>query len=86
MFNKQSVLFLSKSELGQASVVLAVAHEVAAQFDCNVHFASFAPLKSHIRALHQLSSVKIYWQTISRKSMKDSLAMALIPCQDTHRV
>ena len=71
---KQSVLFLSNSELGQASVVLAVAHEVALQSDYNIHIASFAPLKSHVDALNRLSGVKVSWHTIPGNSMKENLA------------
>ncbi|KAI8936459.1 hypothetical protein NX059_006865 [Plenodomus lindquistii] len=74
MSTKRSILFLSNSELGQASVVLAVAREVAVQSDCNVHVASFAPLKSHVDTLNQLSSFKVNWHTIPGKSMKESLA------------
>ena len=45
------VLFLTNSELGQASVCLAVAHELLLQPSYTVHIASFAPLRDAVSEL-----------------------------------
>jgi hypothetical protein len=74
MSTKPSVLFLSNSELGQASVILAVAHELAIQSEYGVHIASFAPLESHVAAFNQIPGVEVKWHTILGRSMKESLA------------
>jgi hypothetical protein len=82
MSTKSSVLFFSNSELGQASVILAVAHELTIQSNCDVHVASFAPLKRHVDELNQLSSVQVKWHAILGKSMKESLVddgLAFLP-------
>lgn len=46
------VLFLTNSELGQASLCLAVAHELLHQPTYNVHIASFEPLRNAVSQLN----------------------------------
>ena len=74
MPTKQSVLFFTNSELGQASVILAVAYEVAILSEYDVNIASFAPLQGQVNALNENFNTKINWHTISGKSMKECLA------------
>jgi hypothetical protein len=45
------ILFFTNSEHGQASVILAVAHELMLRGDMDLHFMSFAPLDVHVQAL-----------------------------------
>jgi len=47
-----TILFLTNSELGQASVCLAVAHEFLLRPAYTIHIASFAPLRSSISQLN----------------------------------
>lgn len=47
-----SILFLTNSELGQASVCLAVAHEFLLRPTYTIHIASFASLRSSISQLN----------------------------------
>lgn len=47
-----TILFLTNSELGQASVCLAVAHEFLLRPTYTIHIASFAPLRSSISQLN----------------------------------
>ncbi|KAL4807393.1 hypothetical protein BDV18DRAFT_151993 [Aspergillus unguis] len=52
---KQTILFLTNNELGQASVVLAVAHELLIR-QYNIHIASFPRLKDSVSQLNTKAS------------------------------
>lgn len=71
---KQSVLFFTNSELGQASVILSVAYEIAIQSDWDVTIASFTSLQSQVDALNRTFETTMKWYAIPGKSMKDCLA------------
>lgn len=80
-----NILFLTNSELGQASVCLAVAHEFLLQPGYKVHIASFAPLHDAIpqlntravaflsRAESITSARKATFHTIAGLSMRQTL-------------
>ncbi|RDW90305.1 glycosyltransferase [Aspergillus mulundensis] len=78
--HKHIVLFLTNSELGQASVHLAVAHELASQSACEVHIASFPALKQQVDALN----ASIVFHTLLGRSMKEALADSGLPYLPTH--
>lgn len=61
------VLFLTNSELGQASVCLAVAHELLLQPSYTVHIASFAPLRD---AVFELNSRAVSFLSPSSPSVR----------------
>ncbi|KAH6665803.1 putative UDP-glucoronosyl and UDP-glucosyl transferase [Halenospora varia] len=52
MEKQQNILFITNSELGQASVILAVAHEFLIRPEYKVHIASFSALKNCITELN----------------------------------
>ncbi|KAL2872668.1 uncharacterized protein BJX67DRAFT_369251 [Aspergillus lucknowensis] len=73
---KATILFMTNSELGQATVCLAVAHEFLTRQSYSVHIASFSPLEPAIyqlnaRAGSQAQSVNntATFHTITGKSM-----------------
>ncbi|KAF7595863.1 hypothetical protein BBP40_004356 [Aspergillus hancockii] len=49
---QSTILFLSYSELGQANISLAVAHEFLLRSSYDVHFGSFAPMESAVSQLN----------------------------------
>lgn len=51
------VLFLTNSELGQASHCLAIAHELLHQSAFSVHIASFEPLRGEVYQLNSRAAV-----------------------------
>ena len=59
---QQTILFFTNSELGQASLCLAVAHEFLLRPSYNVHIASFAPLHD---AISQLNSRAVNFLSFS---------------------
>lgn len=48
---KTRCLFLTASEYGQANVILAMASELVARDNVDVHIASFTPLQKRVEAL-----------------------------------
>jgi hypothetical protein len=52
MEKRRSILFVTNSELGQASVILATAHEFLLRPDYKVHIASFPALREEIEELN----------------------------------
>jgi hypothetical protein len=62
-----TILFITNAELGQSSVVLAVAGELAADDASDVHIASFAGLKD-------LVPPEITFHPLRGSSMKDAFA------------
>jgi hypothetical protein len=78
---KQSILFITNSELGQSTVVLAVAYEFLLRSEYDVHVASFPALEKAVLELNndvsKLSGVptpnKARFHTIAGKSMKEAL-------------
>ncbi|KAL4910006.1 hypothetical protein BDW74DRAFT_46635 [Aspergillus multicolor] len=78
--HKPLFLFLTNSELGQASVHLAVAHELAHQSVCEVHISSFPTLKPHIDALKS----PIVFHALAGRSTKEALADDGLPYLPTH--
>lgn len=72
----EPILFLTNSELGQASVVLAVAHELLHQSDVLV--ASFPALKQHADAL------SVPFHALPGRSMKEALADSGLPYLPQH--
>ena len=61
------VLFLTNSELGQASICLAVAHELHLRPSYTVHIASFAPLRD---AVSQLNSRAVAFLSSSAATLR----------------
>jgi len=51
---RKKILFLTSSEYGQASVVLAVAYELLLRQTYDIHIASFAPLEGRVNDLNNL--------------------------------
>lgn len=76
--HKPVILFLTNSELGQASVVLAVAHELVSQSTSDVHVASFPALKQHADALN------VPFHALPGRSMKEALADSGLPYLPQH--
>ncbi|OJI99004.1 hypothetical protein ASPVEDRAFT_97195, partial [Aspergillus versicolor CBS 583.65] len=74
--HKPTILFLTNSELGQASVVLAVAHELVHHSDVLV--ASFPALKTHADAL------SVPFHALPGRSMKETLADSGLPYLPQH--
>ncbi|KAL2808805.1 hypothetical protein BJX63DRAFT_424316 [Aspergillus granulosus] len=73
---KPAVLFLTNSELGQATVCLAVAHEFLIRSKHAVHIASFSPLEPAIphlnaqaAALSQSTASTATFHTVTGRSM-----------------
>ncbi|KAK6001619.1 hypothetical protein QM012_002950 [Aureobasidium pullulans] len=56
MEKRRSLLFVTNSELGQASVVLAVAYEFLLRPEYEVHIASFPALQDHVDQLNDMAS------------------------------
>jgi hypothetical protein len=56
MSSRNSVLFLTNSEYGQANVVLAVTHELLATNKLDIHVASWPVLEARIQALTRQQS------------------------------
>ncbi|KAI4847252.1 UDP-glucoronosyl and UDP-glucosyl transferase family protein [Aureobasidium sp. EXF-8845] len=52
MEKRRSILFVTNSELGQASVILAVAHELLLRPGYKVHIASFPALQTEVEELN----------------------------------
>ncbi|KAL9063668.1 MAG: hypothetical protein Q9161_009346 [Pseudevernia consocians] len=91
----KSILFLTNSEHGQAQVHLAIANEVLASSDLQVHFASFPDLHSRIRELQKLhASNPIGFHPINGPSTTEAMAKNKVrgwmglshPCGVTHAV
>ncbi|KAF4625106.1 hypothetical protein G7Y89_g13063 [Cudoniella acicularis] len=83
MEKQQSILFITNSELGQASVILAVAHEFLIRPEYDVHIASFTALKNSISELNEDASrassnsvSKATFHVIDGKSMKEATGRA----------
>lgn len=81
MAKRQTVLFLTNSELGQSTVILAVAHEFLIRADYDVHIASFPALAGAIPELNEAAAMATAggastatFHTIAGASMKDALA------------
>jgi hypothetical protein len=79
MAKRQTVLFLTNSELGQASVILAVAHEFLLRTQYDVHIASFPALEPEISALNDDAALfsggsasNATFHHIAGKSMKEA--------------
>jgi hypothetical protein len=53
MGKRQSILFITNSELGQSTVTLAIAHEFLMRPEYDVHIASFSPLIGAISELNE---------------------------------
>ncbi|EAW14022.1 glycosyltransferase family 1 protein [Aspergillus clavatus NRRL 1] len=74
--NKRTILFLTNSELGQASVILAVAHEFLLRPEYDVHIGSFPALSPSIQSLNtqaQASTQHIAtFHPLSGQAMKDA--------------
>ena len=75
------VLFMTNSELGQATVHLATAHDLLLRPDYDVHFASFLPLKSAVESVNEKAAVtsngaasKATFHAIAGKSMLENAA------------
>lgn len=56
MEKQRSLLFVTNSELGQASVILAVAYEFLLRPEYQVHIASFPFLQSHVDQLNDVAT------------------------------
>ncbi|KAH0156705.1 glycosyltransferase family 1 protein, partial [Aureobasidium melanogenum] len=56
MEKQRSLLFVTNSELGQASVILAVAYEFLLRPEYQVHIASFPVLHSHVDQLNDVAT------------------------------
>lgn len=75
---KPTILFVTNSELGQASVCLAVAHEFLIRKH-RVHIASFGPLQSDISTLNKRASTSsptastAAFHLINGRSMKEAV-------------
>jgi hypothetical protein len=67
MAARNNILFLTNSELGQASVMLAVTGQLASDSHLSVHLGSFSPLKS-------LVPENVNFHCIPGPSMKQALA------------
>jgi hypothetical protein len=81
MAKRQSILFITNSELGQSTVILAVAHEFLIRSDYDVHIASFPALAGSIPELNEDAATATAgaastatFHTIAGNSMKDALA------------
>ncbi|KAI0854516.1 glycosyltransferase family 1 protein [Xylaria cubensis] len=61
---KQTILFMTNAELGQSSVMLAVAGELVGDAGLDIHIASFAGLKDQVPP-------EVTFHTLHGKSMKD---------------
>lgn len=79
MEKRGSILFVTNSELGQASVMLAVAHEFLIRSEHDVHIASFPALQTHVDELNDTAdrlmsgcSTKATFHTLSGRSMKEA--------------
>nr|A0A411KZY6.1 RecName: Full=Glycosyltransferase buaB; AltName: Full=Burnettramic acids biosynthesis cluster protein B [Aspergillus burnettii]QBE85641.1 BuaB [Aspergillus burnettii] len=75
---KPVVLFLTNSEFGQSSVVLAVAQELVRQSACEVHVASFSALKQQVEALN------VAFHALPGRSMKEALCDSGLPFLPKH--
>ena len=73
---QQTVLFFTNSELGQASLCLAVAHEFLLRPSCNVHIASFTPLHD---AISQLDSRAVNFLSFSSSPSARQATFHAIP-------
>lgn len=78
----QSVLFLTNAELGQSSVILAVAHEYLIR-SYNVHIASFPQLEDGVSQLNTQASA------VSTKSSKATFhafpgRSMVVACRSNH--
>lgn len=70
----KSILFLTNSEIGQAQVHIAIAHEILCQSVLEVHFASFPDLNHRILRLQELHpSTPIRFHPITAPSMTEAL-------------
>lgn len=75
---RRSILFLTNSELGQATVCMAVAHEFLLRPEYDVHLASFSSLSKAVTDLNVRSKAlsdgasEATFHTISGKSMKEA--------------
>lgn len=81
MAKRQSILFITNSELGQSTVILAVAHEFLLRPEYDVHIASFTALEGSISELNDDAALfsggaasKATFHTIAGKSMKQAAA------------
>ncbi|KAI4716246.1 UDP-glucoronosyl and UDP-glucosyl transferase family protein [Aureobasidium sp. EXF-10727] len=79
MDKRRSLLFLTNSELGQASVVLAVAYEFLSRPDYEIHIASFPALQKDVEQLNEMAArlsngacSAIEFHPLAGKSMKES--------------
>ncbi|KAL9109104.1 MAG: hypothetical protein Q9227_006195 [Pyrenula ochraceoflavens] len=79
MAKSKRVLFFTNSELGQATVCLAVAHEFLLRPQYDVHIASFTALEESVSALNTRaaelsggSASTATFHTIAGKSMKEA--------------
>ncbi|KAH6713845.1 hypothetical protein BKA61DRAFT_51293 [Leptodontidium sp. MPI-SDFR-AT-0119] len=54
MGKRRNILFFTSSEYGQANVILAVAYELLALQQYEVHIASFEPLRQRVDGLNKL--------------------------------
>jgi hypothetical protein len=79
MEKRRSILFMTNSELGQASVILAVAHEFLLRSGYKVHIASFPALQPEVEELNATaarlsngacSTAKFH--SLAGKSMKEA--------------
>ena len=78
MEKRRSILFVTNSELGQASVILATAHEFLLRPEYKVHIASFPTLQIEVEELnataarlsHGASSTARF-HSLAGKSMKE---------------
>lgn len=67
MAKRTTILFMTNAELGQSSIILAVAGELAGDDTLDVHIASFAGLASLVPA-------ETTFHSLHGRSMKESLA------------
>jgi hypothetical protein len=79
MEKRRSILFVTNSELGQASVILATAHEFLLRSEYKVHIASFPALRKEVEELNATaarlsngacSTAKFH--SLAGKSMKEA--------------
>jgi hypothetical protein len=79
MEKRRSILFVTNSELGQASVILAVAHEFLLRPGYKVHIASFPALQPEVEELNATAArlsngacSTARFHSLAGKSMKEA--------------
>jgi len=79
MEKRRSILFVTNSELGQASVILATAHEFLLRPEYKVHIASFPALQKEVEELNATAarlsngaSTTARFHPLAGKSMKEA--------------